>query len=194
MAPVAAAEALMEMLAPDGYYSYLEISKPESPDAAIDLEKIKKSYRKLSLKHHPDKPSGDADTFRVLNRAHKVLSDEKLRKQYDALGIDLHDDDEDNAEHDGAKEDQQQQQQHNNAGSGKPSGVMQEIAGTVLTAIMQTGIRTGKLQLHLRRAKNVVRGAIPIENKTGSFVVLQYLHVLLFCMLIKIIHAKQSWG
>lgn len=137
-------EALLELLSPDGYYSYLEIPKPESPDANIDLDKVKKSYRKLSLKHHPDKPTGDADTFRVLNRAHKVLSDEKLRKQYDALSIDLHDDDDDNddvAETDG-KADPQQQPQHN---SGKPAGIMQEIASTVLTAIMQTGIRTGKI-------------------------------------------------
>jgi DnaJ domain len=165
MPPPASAEALMELLSPDGYYSYLEIKKTEAPDAAIDLDKIKKSYRKLSLKHQPDKPGGDADTFRVLNRAHKVLSDEKLRKQYDALGIDLHDDDDD-AEHDGGKEDQPQQQQPHSAGSGKHSGIMQEIASTVLTVIFQTGVRTGKLE-SCREKWQMLQRAVPNEKLLG---------------------------
>lgn len=44
-------EAMMQLLAPDGYYAYLKIDK--SASAEIDEDLIKKNYRKLSLKHHP---------------------------------------------------------------------------------------------------------------------------------------------
>ena len=82
--------AMMLMLAPDGYYNYLEISKDHSrtgketgddPLLQIDPDIVKRNYRKLSIKHHPDKPGGDADTFRVLKRAQTVLSNPKLREQ-----------------------------------------------------------------------------------------------------------------
>ena len=52
-------EAMMKLLAPDGYYAYLGI--PKSATSEPDEDLIKKNYRKLSLKHHPDK-GGDADT------------------------------------------------------------------------------------------------------------------------------------
>lgn len=82
--------AMMLMLAPDGYYNYLEISKDNSRTGKetgddsllqIDPDIVKRNYRKLSIKHHPDKPGGDADTFRVLKRAQTVLSNPKLRQQ-----------------------------------------------------------------------------------------------------------------
>ena len=82
--------AMMLMLAPDGYYNYLEISKDHSRTGKetgddsllqIDPDIVKRNYRKLSIKHHPDKPGGDADTFRVLKRAQTVLSNPKLREQ-----------------------------------------------------------------------------------------------------------------
>ena len=44
-------EAMMQLLAPDGYYAYLKIDR--TPNAEIDEDLIKKNYRKLSLKHHP---------------------------------------------------------------------------------------------------------------------------------------------
>ena len=72
-------EAMIKLMAPDGYYSYLGIQK--SAKGEVDEDVIKKNYRKLSLRHHPDK-GGDADTFRVLNRAQKVLKTPKLREQY----------------------------------------------------------------------------------------------------------------
>jgi preprotein translocase subunit Sec63 len=46
-------EAMMQLLAPDGYYHYLKIEK--SADDKVDEDLIKKNYRKLSLKHHPGK-------------------------------------------------------------------------------------------------------------------------------------------
>jgi hypothetical protein len=49
----APSDAMMIMLAPDGYYTYLQIPKTssgEQPQPA-DLDLIKKNYRKLSIKH-----------------------------------------------------------------------------------------------------------------------------------------------
>lgn len=47
------------------------------------LDQIKKQYRKLSLEHHPDRPTGDANKFKELNEAYELLSDEGRRKEYD---------------------------------------------------------------------------------------------------------------
>jgi len=58
------------------YYSELGIDKNS------DSKKIKKSYYKLSFEHHPDK-GGDQKKFTELSEAYKVLSDDKLRKEYD---------------------------------------------------------------------------------------------------------------
>jgi curved DNA-binding protein CbpA len=132
--------ALIELLAPDGYYTYLGVTKPlGSADgkepSAIDEDVIKKNYRKLSLKHHPDK-GGDADTFHVLNRAQRVLMNPKLRKQYDILGIDLDDDDVHNHENSTAAEDDDGKE------TSSSQGIVQEIAGTVLAGVIQLGVRT----------------------------------------------------
>jgi len=46
---------------------------------------IKKAYRKLAMKHHPDK-GGDPDKFKAMTEAHTVLSDPEKRKRYDRGG------------------------------------------------------------------------------------------------------------
>lgn len=65
------------------YYKILEVDKGASP------EEIKKSYRKLALKYHPDKNQGNSDAedkFKEISEAYDVLSDETKRSQYDRFG------------------------------------------------------------------------------------------------------------
>ncbi len=65
------------------YYKILGVSKDASP------EEIKKAYRKLALKYHPDRNKGDKqaeERFKEINEAYAVLSDPEKRKQYDTFG------------------------------------------------------------------------------------------------------------
>lgn len=123
-------QALLQLLAPDGYYTYLKIPKAD----VIEEDQVKKNYRKLSLKHHPDKRGGDAETFRVLNRAQKVLMAPKLKQQYDILGLDL-DDDEEHHKHDDDDDDGRVE-------TSTTQGIVHEIASMALTNVLQLGVRT----------------------------------------------------
>ena len=62
------------------YYEILGVSKSSSD------EEIKKAYRKLAHKHHPDKAGGDEAKFKEINEAYQVLSDKTKRAQYDQFG------------------------------------------------------------------------------------------------------------
>jgi curved DNA-binding protein len=65
------------------YYKILGVEKSASVD------EIKKAYRKLALKYHPDKnPNNKAseDKFKEINEANEVLSDPEKKKKYDELG------------------------------------------------------------------------------------------------------------
>jgi len=67
----------------DDYYKTLGVSKNAS-----DSE-IKKAYRKLAMKFHPDHTKGDKsaeDKFKKISEAYAVLSDKEKRKQYDTFG------------------------------------------------------------------------------------------------------------
>ena len=54
-------------------------------DKSADSKTIKKAYRKLAMKHHPDK-GGDPEKFKEINAAHEVLSSEEKRELYDKYG------------------------------------------------------------------------------------------------------------
>lgn len=47
---------------------------------------IKKAYRKLAIKHHPDK-GGDEHKFKEINAAYEILSDDEMRAKYDKYGL-----------------------------------------------------------------------------------------------------------
>ena len=65
------------------YYQVLEVSKNAKED------EIKKAYRKLAMKHHPDRNPGDKaaeEKFKEIKEAYEVLSDDRKRAAYDQFG------------------------------------------------------------------------------------------------------------
>jgi len=62
------------------YYEILGIEKSASK------EDIKKAFRKLAHKFHPDKKGGDESKFKEINEAYSILSDDKKRAEYDSYG------------------------------------------------------------------------------------------------------------
>lgn len=62
------------------YYEVLGVDKSASKDD------IKKAFRKLAHKYHPDKKGGDENKFKEINEAYSVLSDDKKRAEYDSYG------------------------------------------------------------------------------------------------------------
>ena len=69
----------------DDYYKTLGVEKNADPEA------IKKAYRKLALKYHPDRNPGNHEAeekFKKISEAYAVLSDPEKRKQYESFGSD----------------------------------------------------------------------------------------------------------
>ncbi len=62
------------------YYDTLGVDKKASKD------EIKKAFRTLAHKYHPDKKTGDDAKFKEINEAYSVLSDDQKRAQYDQFG------------------------------------------------------------------------------------------------------------
>ncbi|NVN89240.1 MAG: DnaJ domain-containing protein [Desulfuromonadales bacterium] len=65
------------------YYKTLGLDKSATPD------EIKKAFRKLAVKYHPDRNPGDKsaeDKFKEINEAYAVLSDPKKKEEYDTYG------------------------------------------------------------------------------------------------------------
>ena len=70
-------------MAQQDYYTLLGVSKSATAD------ELKKAYRKMAMKYHPDKNPGDKkaeETFREIAQAYEVLSDEQKRAAYDRYG------------------------------------------------------------------------------------------------------------
>ncbi len=70
-------------MASKDFYSTLGVSKNSSD------EEIKKSYKKLAFKYHPDRNKGDKkseEKFKEINEAYQILGDPEKRSQYDAYG------------------------------------------------------------------------------------------------------------
>ena len=69
-------------MAQQDYYAVIGVPASASQD------EIKKQYRKLAAKHHPDKNPNDpkaADTFKAISEAYQTLGDPDKRKQYDQM-------------------------------------------------------------------------------------------------------------
>lgn len=62
------------------YYNILGVDKSASKD------EIKKAFRKLAQKYHPDKKGGDEAKFKEINEAYTVLGNDKKRQEYDQFG------------------------------------------------------------------------------------------------------------
>src|SRR5215211_6187271 len=70
-------------MAKQDYYEILGIKRDAQPD------EIKKAYRRLARKYHPDVNPGDKaaeERFKLMSEAHDVLSDPKKRSVYDRFG------------------------------------------------------------------------------------------------------------
>lgn len=64
----------------EDYYAVLGVER------GATKEDIKRAYRALAHKHHPDKAGGDEEKFKQVNEAYQVLSDDAKRAQYDRFG------------------------------------------------------------------------------------------------------------
>ncbi|RWZ78068.1 MAG: molecular chaperone DnaJ [Candidatus Chaera renei] len=62
------------------YYEVLGVGKSASAD------EIKKAYRRLAVRYHPDKQGGDEARFKEINEAYEVLKDPSKRQRYDQFG------------------------------------------------------------------------------------------------------------
>ena len=77
----------IHIIMPKDYYKILGLNK-----GASDSE-IKKAYRKLSVKWHPDKNPNNKEEatrqFQEISEAYSILSDSEKRQQYDQVGMDF---------------------------------------------------------------------------------------------------------
>lgn len=79
-----ASPEVKEVLAKTDYYDILGVSKAATPD------ELKKAYRKLAMKFHPDKNTspGSSEAFKLITKAFGCLNDPDKRKYYEQTGTD----------------------------------------------------------------------------------------------------------
>src|SRR5215210_6885181 len=100
---------------------YIDYYKTLGVDKNASDEDIKKAYRKLARKHHPDLNPNDKEAhkkFQQINEANEVLSDPEKRKKYDKYGKDW----QHGEEYEKARQQQQSRQQQYNYGDYSFSG------------------------------------------------------------------------
>ena len=76
-APLSSSSASSASRAEADPYTVLGVQRSSSST------ELRNAYRKLALKHHPDR-GGDAEAFKRVNRAYQILGDERSRREYDA--------------------------------------------------------------------------------------------------------------
>ncbi|OIW14284.1 hypothetical protein TanjilG_21424 [Lupinus angustifolius] len=76
-------QLIREIKGKSDYYAILGVER------SCSVEEIRKAYRKISLKVHPDKNKapGSEDAFKKVSKAFKCLSDDSSRRQYDQTGL-----------------------------------------------------------------------------------------------------------
>jgi DnaJ-class molecular chaperone len=60
------------------YYKVLGLT------SKANSSEIKRAFKELAKKHHPDATRGSDDKFKEINEAYQILSDEKVRQEYDS--------------------------------------------------------------------------------------------------------------
>ena len=128
------------------YYKILEI-----PKSASEVD-IKKAYRKLARKHHPDLNPNNKEAenkFKAINEANEVLSDPEKRKKYDEFGKDWkHADEIKNAQQRQGRQNSNQQQNYQGFG-GDFSDFFESMYGSSANTGRQTKFRGQDLHAEL---------------------------------------------
>ena len=131
------------------YYQVLGVDKKASQDD------IKKAFRKLARKYHPDLNPNDAtakDKFQAINEANEVLSDPEKRKKYDEYG--------EHWKHADEFEAQKRAQQQ--------AGASGDLEVPVLEVLVRDLVRTEAVRIGILPTARNFRAVMPVVSQTSS--------------------------